>query len=140
MLHLMKLAVGVTDVAHLRRLQETRLATNPPLCHRTRNRPRRAEELLAGGSIYWVIGGAMLVRQRLNDITETRAADGGRAAALVLDPKLVPVEARLVKAFQGWRYLDPAAAPPDLPVRSGGRGVDSLPEELRRALAALALI
>ncbi len=139
MLHLMKLCVGVTDVAHLRRLQEARLRSDPPLRHRTRSFPRRAGELLAGGSLYWVIGGAMLVRQHLLDITETRMPDGSRATLLILDSKLVPVEARLMKPFQGWRYLEPAAAPADI-VSRRAQGAARLPEPLRRELASLCLL
>ncbi len=135
----MKLCVGVTNVAHLRRLQEARLRSDPPLRHRTRSFPRRAEELLAGGSLYWVIGGAMLVRQRLLDITETHAPDAGRATLLILDPELVPVTARLVKPFQGWRYLEAGAAPADI-ARSRASGAGRLPEPLRRELAALCLL
>ncbi|HTU56109.1 MAG TPA: DUF1489 domain-containing protein [Acetobacteraceae bacterium] len=135
----MKLCVGVTDVAHLRQLQEARLRSDPPLRHRTRSFPRRSAELLAGGSIYWVIGGAMLVRQRLLDIAETRAPDAGRATLLVFDTKLVPVEARLVKPFQGWRYLEAAAAPRDV-APSRAAGAARLPEQLRRDLAALCLL
>lgn len=140
MLHLMKLAVGVRDVAHLRSLQAERLRADPPLRHRTRSFPRRTQELLAGGSIYWVIGGAMLARQRLIDITPCTLKDGSRAAALVLDATLVPVEARLTKPFQGWRYFDPAAAPADIAGRRQARGVARLPESLREALTELCLL
>lgn len=136
----MKLAVGVRDVAHLRSLQAARLRTDPPLRHRTRNFPRRAPELLAGGSIYWVISGAMIVRQRLIDITVCSLEDGSRGAALVLDATLVPVEARLIKPFQGWRYLDEAATPADIAERRGGRAVARLPEPLREALTELCLL
>jgi hypothetical protein len=139
LVHLIKLAVGVRDVAHLAALQAARLETDPPLRHRTRNSPKRAEELRAGGSIYWVIGGVILVRQRLLDIIEDHWDDGTRCAGLVLDPALVRVQARAVKAFQGWRYLEPADAPADLAADSGTSGAD-IPEEMRRALAALALI
>jgi len=139
LVHLIKLAVGVRDIAHLTALQAARLETEPPLRHRTRNSPKRAEELCAGGSIYWVIGGVILVRQRLLDIIEDHWDDGTRCAGLVLDPALVRVQARAVKAFQGWRYLEPADAPADLAADSGTGGAD-IPEEMRRALAALALI
>lgn len=140
MLHLVKLCVGVHDVEHLRSLQRARLETDPPLRHRTRNFPRRSEELLAGGSLYWVIAGTLRVRQRLLDIVEVPAADAGHHCALILDPHLVVVEARQVKPFQGWRYLDPAAAPPDLATRRPATGAARLPESLREALAALCLL
>lgn len=140
MLHLIKLCVGVRDVEHLRSLQRARLATDPPLRHRTRNVPRRSGELLAGGSLYWVIAGTLRVRQRLLDIVEVPQASGGPHCMLILDPHLVLVEPRQMKPFQGWRYLDPAAAPPDLPTRRAATGTAQLPESLREALAALCLL
>ncbi len=114
MLHLTKLAVGARDVAALRAFQRARAASEPPLRHRTRNAPRRAAELIDGGSIYWVVAGAMLVRQRVLDVIADHWEDGTACAGLVLDPALVAVEGRPVKAFQGWRYLAAHEAPPDL--------------------------
>jgi hypothetical protein len=140
MLHLMKLSVGIRDIAHLREVQATRLKENPPLRHRTRNAPRRAAEIIAGGSIYWVISGAMVVRQRITDITEDQWPDGTACTALVLDPKLVPVEGRVMRPFQGWRYLEADAAPPDLSRAAIAKGEEALPESLRRDLRALGLL
>ena len=98
MLHLCKLAVGVRDVAHLRELQAARMTHEPPLRHRTRNFPRRATEIAGRGSLYWVVKGAMVVRQPVLEVREDCWEDGSRCAALVLDPALVPVSGRLVKA------------------------------------------
>lgn len=140
MLHLMKLAVGVRDIAHLQELQAARARTAPPLRHVTRNQPRRAEDLLGGGSIYWVIGGVMLVRQRLLDIAPEAAADGSALTALILDPTLVPVLPRPTRPFQGWRYLSAEAAPPDLTAAAVAQGAESLPAALRRELQSLGLL
>ena len=140
MVHLMKLAVGIKDIAHLRRVQAGRMASSPPLRHQTRSFPRRAPELADGGSIYWVIGGAMLVRQRVLDVIEDRWDDASKCAGLVLDPDLVPVEGRPVKAFQGWRYLEDAAAPADVAEQGRATGTDALPAELRQHLQALCLL
>jgi hypothetical protein len=140
-LHLVKLSVGPKDVAELRAIQARRLETDPPLRHKTRMFPRRAAEILDGGSIHWVVAGFLCVRQRILDIREDRYEDGSACAALVLDPRLVPLEARAMRPFQGWRYLDPAAAPPDLVAgRVSARGVERLPPRLRRALAELCLL
>ena len=86
MLHLTKLAVGVRDIDHLHELQEERAVPNPPLRHRTRNFPRRHQEVIDGGSMYWVIGGSMLVRQRILDIVEDRRDNGSACTGLVLHP------------------------------------------------------
>lgn len=135
--HLIKLAVGARSIADIHAYQKARAAQNPPLRHLTRNFPKRAEELLDGGSMYWVITGTILVRQRLAGIETATERDGTACAALILDPKLVRVEARPMRAFQGWRYLEPKDAPPDL--TAGSTSAD-MPEEMRRQLAALGLL
>ncbi len=76
--------------------------------------PKRAEELLDGGSLYWVISGRIACREKLRDIRPFTDKDGIARCRLVLEPKLVLVEPRPFRAFQGWRYLDPKDAPRDL--------------------------
>jgi len=137
-LHLIKLAVGAKSIDEVRAWQEARARIAPPLRHRTRNFPRRAVEILDGGSIYWVINRVVSVRQRVLDIVEAQERDGTACTDLVLDPALVPVRGRLMKPFQGWRYLTAADAPPDEAGQAGGTG--ELPDALRRELAALALL
>jgi hypothetical protein len=138
MVHLMKLAVGIRDIAHLREVQARRMTADPPLRHQTRNAPRRKDEILDGGSLYWVIAGALLVRQAVLDITEEQWDDGSRCAGLVLDPALVQVEGRPVRAFQGWRYLATEDAPPDL--TAADFAPDAIPPALRQKLRELCLI
>lgn len=140
MLHITKLAVGVRDIDHLRDLQAERMVTHPPLRHRTRNFPRRRDEVLDGGSIYWVIGGSMLARQRILDIIEDHRDDGSACSALILDPVLVPLEGRPTKAFQGWRYLDADDAPRDRRGTGLVLGIEALPPLMRQELMAAALL
>jgi len=140
-LHLIKLAVGPRDVATLRTGQERRARLDPPLRHLTRMTPKRAEEILAGGSLYWVVAGFVCVRQRIQDIRPEAAADGTPHTALVLDPELVAVAARPMRPFQGWRYLEAEAAPPDLAAPAeDASGIAALPPALRRELQLLALL
>lgn len=141
MLHLIKLCVGPKDVAALSALQRERLRSDPPLRAWTRMFPKRIDEITDGGSIYWVIGGFIRVRQRILGLREEQWDDDTPCAALLLDPELVAVEARPMKAFQGWRYLKPDEAPPDVATgRPVARGLDALPPGLRRDLAELCLI
>jgi hypothetical protein len=140
MLHLTKLAVGVRDIDQLREWQAERAERNPPLRHRTRSFPRRHHEVIDGGSMYWVINGCMLVRQRIVDIIDDRRDDGSVCAGLVLDPALVQLAGRPTKPFQGWRYLQPDAAPPDLALSPRARGEDALPPALQRELRVLCLL
>ena len=131
-LHLIKLAVGVQSIAALRARQS---ASAVPLRHTTRNFPRRAEEVLEGGSLFWVINRVVLVRQRLLGIAAGDQADGSKGCDLLLDQDLVPVRGRFVKPFQGWRYLLAEEAPPD--EVAGG---EDLPAALQRELARLGLL
>jgi hypothetical protein len=140
LLHLMKLAVGVRDIAHLAELQAERARILPPLRHRTRSFPRRAAEILQGGSMYWVIAGAMVVRQPITDIIDDRRDDGSACTGIVLEPRLVPVAGRLMKPFQGWRYLAPEDAPQDIVATKVPKGSQALPPELARALRELCLL
>ncbi len=139
MLHIVKLAVGIRDIAHLRAVQEARGAARPPLRHQTRNFPRRRDEVVDGGSLYWVVAGAVLVRQRITDIIDDRWDDNTTCAGLVLDTTLVPVHATPMRAFQGWRYMTADTAPPDLD-RSMAAFSDELPEAMRRSLQSLGLL
>ena len=106
------------------------------LRHQTRMIPRRADEITAGGSIYWVIAGVLRARQRITAIVESRWDDDTRCAALHLDPAIIPVEARPTKPFQGWRYLAPGDAPPDI----ADSGDWALPQALQDELRALCLL
>ncbi len=139
-LHLIKLSVGPRDLAALRLIQERRRESDPPLRHLTRMMPKRAEDLLNGGSIYWVIAGLLCARQQLLDIQSQPGADGTPHCALILHPELVPVEARRMKPFQGWRYLPAEAAPADLRGGAEASGAEAMPEAMRRELQLLCLL
>jgi hypothetical protein len=105
------------------------------LKHTTRMVPKRREELLDGGSLYWVIKGTVTVRQRLVDIRPFVDKEGVPRCHLVLDKGLVIVAPRPRRAFQGWRYLLAKEAPPDV-----GKSARNLPDKLRRELAELGLL
>lgn len=135
MLHLIKLAVGCADPAALAERQAARAAAEPPLRVWTRTWPRRAAEVLDGGSLYWVVGGAIRCRQRILAIEEGMWDDTTPCAELHVDPRLVPVEPRPMRPFQGWRYLEAAEAPPD----AAETGSSGLPPRLLQDLRTLGL-
>jgi hypothetical protein len=145
-LHLIKLCVGCDSIEDLASWQTERLKQRrkagerrPQLFHRTFQRPKRRDELLAGGSLYWVIKGLVQVRQPLLDITEGTKEDGTPCCLLTFNNQLVPVRPVPRRAFQGWRYLDPDEAPPDLEARTAA-SLGAMPTRLRRQLAELGLI
>jgi hypothetical protein len=140
--HLIKLCVGVDSVQELEDwIVEKRRKTKGNVrehIHTTRMVPKRADELLDGGSLFWVIRGELICRQSLLDIRPFVDRDGIGRCRLVLDPKVVLVEPRPHRAFQGWRYLVAKEAPRDL--ARAAPGVAKLPENLRRELRELGLL
>ena len=142
-LNLVKLSVGTRSVGGLTRWQQRRAKQRKreggdarPM-HVTRMTPRRAAELLEGGSIYWVIQRQIVARQRLVAIEPWQGKDGIPRCALVLDPKIVKVEPRPKRPFQGWRYLTGEDAPPDL--TADGEAMAEMPAKLRAALSDLGI-
>jgi hypothetical protein len=100
--------------------------------------PKRGEELLTGGSIYWIIKGAILCRQKLIRLDEVIGSDGIRRCAIVTEPELVAVAATPKRAFQGWRYLQSNDAPPDL--AQARPSDDALPAEMQAVLASIGVL
>jgi len=139
-IHLIKLSVGSESVDSLIAWQATRRAQAQDGLprHVTRMWPRRAGELLAGGSIYWVIQGFVQCRQRIQRLDEAIGEDGIRRCAIVLDPEIRRTAQARKRPFQGWRYLRPEDAPPDLPATR--RGEEPLPDALSAALAEIGVI
>lgn len=142
MLHLIKLAVGCATADDLAERQKARRKLDPPLRHQTRSVPRRAAEIAGKGSIFWVIGGFVQVRQRILAIEPDVWDDGSACCGLHLDPVLVPVQLRPVKPFQGWRYLEATEAPTDLAraAAASAEAVAAMPARMRRELAELGLL
>ena len=129
--HLKKLSVGSQSLETLRVWQALRLSETGRLIHVTRNRPRRAEEILNGGSIYWIIRGVMSARQNIIDLAEVQRADGQVACGIVLSPDLVATVPKKIRIFQGWRYLETEDAPADMNDPVDERMPPALVAELR---------
>lgn len=143
-LNLLKLCVGADSIDDLREWVSRRsllaiaAGMEPHSVHTTRMVPKRMEELLDGGSLYWVIKGQILARQSLLDIRTTKGDDGITRCDLVLGPEVIATSPAPRRPFQGWRYLVAEDAPRDL----GGSGIegDDMPDELKRELAELGLM
>jgi hypothetical protein len=137
--HIQKLSVGTESVADLADWQASERAQGADGLprHVTRMWPKREDEILGGGSIYWVIKGVILCRQRILRFDEVTRGDGIRRCAIVLDPDLVRLDAVPKRPFQGWRYLAAADAPRDLP--AGREDEEALPPSLSAALAEIGL-
>jgi hypothetical protein len=143
-LHLIKLCVGCDSVKDLQDWIREKLKAEKKRTrrrehiHTTRMVPKRADELVDGGSLYWVIRGQVTCRQRILAVRPFVDRQGVGRCRLALEPKVVLVEPRLWRAFQGWRYLKPADAPRDLD--RAAPGARDMPEHLRRELRELGLL
>lgn len=138
-INLLKLSVGSDSVEDVEIWQESQRYRWPEgrAVHVTRMWPKRGAEVLAGGSIYWVIKGQILARQRILGLQGVDEGDGIERCALLLDPAVIRTEAAPRRPFQGWRYLAVEDSPRDLP--QGRAQEDALPEDMARALAELGL-
>ena len=143
-LHLIKLCVGAESIADLeewiaeRMAERRRRGERQQHAHVTRMVPKRAAELVDGGSLYWVIKGQISARQALIEVEPFVDSEGIGRCRLWLEPQVVAVAPRPMRAFQGWRYFADQDAPPDL--EAVGAGAAAMPEELRRTLGALGLL
>jgi hypothetical protein len=139
-INLIKLSVGSESVDSMTIWQAMPQAQGPDGLprHITRMWPKRSAEILAGGSIYWVVKGLIQCRQHILRLDEITGSDGIRRCAIVLEPLLHRTQSATKRPFQGWRYLKPEDAPPDLP--EGRETEDVLPMDLNRALAEIGVL
>lgn len=125
-LHMIKLVVGASTIEDL---LAWRAGQPGPWVMRTRQTPKRAAELLDGGSLYRVFKGVILCRQTILAV-ETVGEGAAARCEVTVDPNIVRVAPTPRRAFQGWRYLEAKDAPPDL----GGGEDGEIPSELARQL------
>lgn len=139
-LNLIKLSVGSESVESLIEWQTDPRALGPDGLprHVTRMWPKRAAELLDGGSVYWVIQGLVQCRQRILRLDEVIRDDGIRRCGIVLDAEVIRTATAPKRPFQGWRYLLPGETPADLPARRHDE--EPLPPSLSAALADIGVI
>ncbi len=137
--NILKLCVGADSIEDLADWQTSQRSRWPAgrAIHVTRMFPKREAEVLDGGSLYWVIKGIILCRQRILGLEQITEGDGITRCALILDAEIIRTEAAPRRPFQGWRYLDPNESPRDLV--KGREREDPLPPALAQALAEIGL-
>ncbi|WP_420549493.1 DUF1489 family protein [Curvivirga sp.] len=141
-IHLRKLCVGVESVEQLQEWQRINLPKRGgKIWHITRSWPKRAEELLKGGSLFWIIKGSMSVRQPIVGFEEHPSEDPDEKpkCRILLGPELVKTQPWPHRPFQGWRYLKPEEAPPDINMLENGE-TESMPAEMIAELKSLGLM
>jgi hypothetical protein len=138
-LHLLKMCVGCDSVEDLRVWQDDRVLRGEGLFHRTRNMPRRAAEVLDGGSLFWIIKGEIRVRQRIVGLDPGVDGEGTRFCLIRLDRDVVETVRQTRRPMQGWRYLSPEDAPGDRDSRHKD-DTEMMPTAMQKELRALGLL
>ncbi|RDE09790.1 DUF1489 family protein [Pelagibacterium lacus] len=139
-MNIIKLCVGATSIEDLvnwraeRRAQGLGRADGLNV-HRTRMMPRRADEIVGQGSLYWVMGGVIRCRQKIVALDAATDHEGRACCEIVMDPRIIRTQPYPRRPFQGWRYLAPDDAPPDMDVSE-----DAPSDSMARELAALGLL
>lgn len=136
--HLLKIAVGIDSIEHFQERMKVRRKQGKTFTHYTRHMPKRAEEVLNGGSLYWIVKGHIAVRCPIVGLEEAMLENKGPHCGIVMKTQLIPVLPLPRRPHQGWRYLEAEDAPPD--VASAGKGTDKLPPKLLAELRDLGLL
>ncbi|WP_417840467.1 DUF1489 family protein [Terasakiella sp.] len=137
-IHMRKLAARVEDIEELESIQARKLRDYGMVFTDTRNTPKRKEELMDGGSLYWVIKGQFRVRQEIIGFEEEIDGEGRKYCLIMLKPGLIRTELKAQKPFQGWRYFEDKDIPRDIDERSSEG--DQLPEDMQSELRELGLL
>ena len=137
--HLKKLAVGIDSVENLKIRQKIIFNECNKIIHVTRNTPKKKDDLIAKGSMYWVIKRRVLVRQKIKDINLVIRNDGSKGCEIELDSKLIKVIPTPMRPFQGWRYYSSEDVPSDLSLNVNNDNEEALTDELNAELIKLGL-
>ncbi len=136
-LHILKVAAGVSSLEHLNQVVDHYSYTDAELGHimhmSSRNTPKRMDEVLDGGSVFWIIKRAIVARAELVAIRQIVREDGKKGCQMCIRPHVIPTIPQPKRGFQGWRYLKPEDAPKDLTQAAGdpGKGSPELAMELK---------
>jgi len=137
--HLKKLAVGIDSVGNLKIRQKIIFNEYNKIIHVTRNTPKKKDDLITKGSMYWVIKRRVLVRQKIKDINLVIRNDGSKGCEIELDSELIKVIPTPMRPFQGWRYYSSEDVPSDLSLNVNNDNEEALTDELNAELIKLGL-
>lgn len=143
---MLKTAVGVQDFQHLMTLQDRYMMTfdeesgQKAVIATTRYMPKRRDEILKGGSLFWIFKRKIQCRQEILDLQLLEDEQTKTRCYIFLNPQIIQTMAQPKKPIQGWRYLEDAAAPKDRgPIRIGEAG-DEMPAHMVEELHTLGLL
>ena len=135
-LNLIKLCVGCDTVEELLDWRRSQVRPGQPWILRTRQTPKRADELIRGGSLYRVFKGFILSRQCIHGVDCIEDGPTKRCEITLSDTVTLTAPTPR-RPFQGWRYLCGADTPPDL---ENGALSPALPGDLARRLREIGVL
>lgn len=142
--HIIKLVVGVEDIAHFYRIQrreEIEFKGRLIVPCWTRYKPRHADEILrSGGSIYRVINNRIVCRHKILGFDMVETKEKGTMCMIMQDPQMIETVHMPRRAFQGWRYLKPCDVPADKGIYTGKDSQDNIPVDLGAELKEAGLL
>lgn len=141
-IHMIKLVVGVQDMEHFQEVQQRNTIDyngGRAVPVHTRHKPKRDSDLVEGGSLYRVIKNRIQCRQKIIGFETIQHEEKGKMCLIMCDPEIIQTVSTPKKPFQGWRYLEPAAAPRDVGVYDAAND-EPIPPELEDALRESGLI
>ena len=139
--HLLKPALGISDVSEFQGRMSLRL--NPYEGRMlytvwTTRKPKQMDELMNGGSVYWIVKKAIQCRQDILGWEEFEGENGKPYYNIYCEPQLIRTVAVERRPFQGWRYLQLDQAPADIGAVTIGD--EPPPEEMVGDLRAAGLL
>ena len=137
--HLKKLCVGAKDVDDLYRRQTFIREKYNETIQITRMYPKRYEELINGGSIYWIFKGYIRARQNILDMNRYIGEDKINRCKIFLSEDIILTVPKKSRPFQGWRYLKNNDTPND-DILYDPLSYDKSSEELISELSKLGLV
>lgn len=140
-IHIIKLVAGMEsleDFAELQKSQRFDYHGEQANVIWTRNKPKRADELVNGGSAYRVIKNRICCRQRILGFEEAQDPIKGKMTLIIVASEIMQTLSKPKRPFQGWRYLKPEVVPRDKGVFLPG--AERPPEELEKDLRAAGLL
>ena len=137
--HLKKLCVGAKDVDELFRRQIFIREKYDETVHITRMHPKRYEELIDGGSIYWIFKGYIRARQNILNMSRYIGEDKINRCKILLSEEIMLTTPKKSRPFQGWRYLKNNDIPKD-DIVYDPLSYDNSSEELISELSKLGLV
>lgn len=136
-LHILKVAAGIGSLEHLRDVVQRYAYQDPelgPIMHMSsRNRPKRADEIVEGGSMFWIIKRTVVARAPIIAIREEERFDGKTGCQFCIRPEIFATVPQPKRGFQGWRYYKDEDTPDDLITgdSDAGKGSPELAQELQ---------